>query len=529
MKPKVVLLLILLLAGFLRLYKLDMMELFGDELDVGYQAYSLLHTGRDYMGQLLPTYAHSFSEWRAPLLMYATVPFVAVFGLNVWGVRLPAVFFGLLGIFLTYLLAKKLFKDERVGLFSALVMAITPWSIHYSRAAFESTLLLSLVLLGTLAFLNKRWLVSALTFGLSFYTYNTANIFVPLLLLFLTVFWFPDLKQEGRRLLGPGLLFGLLLIPIGLSIISGQGRERFGLISIFNDPYTIDRVVYWRTHGLENGFAERLFHNKITGWGRQFIGNYLTAFSPQFLFLNGDLTPRHNLPGFGQLPWLLIPFLLFGAWKLVQKKFNRETGLVFVWLLISPIASCLTVGGGEQATRLFLMLFPLVILIGLGLSRIKNRLFLLAVVFLAFVNLAFWSHAYFVHYPKEEYLRWHYGYQSAFSWLAENESSFGRVMINNQYEPGLTRYLFWTKKDPVWLRENFTGDVVADQVLSGFNGFKLESVYFGGIGQEDKLSWLQQNLDPETVYLAFQLFEAPGDWDWQKQPPSGIKVLSVTR
>src|SRR3989344_2897391 len=69
-------------------------ELFGDEVDVGYQAYSLYKTGRDLYRQPLPTYIHSLSEWRAPLLMYATVPSVAFLGLNEWDVRVPQAIFG---------------------------------------------------------------------------------------------------------------------------------------------------------------------------------------------------------------------------------------------------------------------------------------------------------------------------------------------------------------------------------------------------------------------------------------------------
>src|SRR3972149_12034802 len=94
----VLLSLVIFLGSFLRFGFLDKVppELFGDEVDVGYQAASLLHTGRDLYGQVMPTYIHSLSEWRAPLLMYATVPTVAALGLNEWGVRAPQALFGAL-------------------------------------------------------------------------------------------------------------------------------------------------------------------------------------------------------------------------------------------------------------------------------------------------------------------------------------------------------------------------------------------------------------------------------------------------
>src|SRR3990170_1288457 len=120
-KIKIILFTILLFSAILRIWGLNKVppELFGDELDVGYHAYSLLKTGRDYYGQLMPTYIHSFSEWRAPLLMYATVPFVATFGLNEWGVRLPSAVFGILSVYLLYLLVAKTLKNERLALISA--------------------------------------------------------------------------------------------------------------------------------------------------------------------------------------------------------------------------------------------------------------------------------------------------------------------------------------------------------------------------------------------------------------------------
>src|SRR3989344_3587118 len=111
-------------------------ELFGDEVDVGYQAYSLFKTGRDLYAQAFPTYIHSLSEWRAPLLMYATVPTVAAFGTSELGVRLPQVIFGSFALtFYTYstaviftplwLLALLLLTRKKPNLLALLLFTIT--------------------------------------------------------------------------------------------------------------------------------------------------------------------------------------------------------------------------------------------------------------------------------------------------------------------------------------------------------------------------------------------------------------------
>src|SRR3989344_1966867 len=128
------LIIVLLLGGFLRLYHLSSLpiSLFGDEIDVGYHAWSLFTTGRDYLGNFLPTYIHSLSEWRAPLMMYLAAPIVGLLSPSAFSVRLPAALMGILNLYLIYLLGKKLFGNK-IGLISAVILALTPWHIHYSR------------------------------------------------------------------------------------------------------------------------------------------------------------------------------------------------------------------------------------------------------------------------------------------------------------------------------------------------------------------------------------------------------------
>jgi hypothetical protein len=48
-KNNFLIILIVLLAFFLRIYRLDNLSLFEDELDIGYQAYSKLKTGELYV------------------------------------------------------------------------------------------------------------------------------------------------------------------------------------------------------------------------------------------------------------------------------------------------------------------------------------------------------------------------------------------------------------------------------------------------------------------------------------------------
>src|SRR3989344_2922211 len=163
---KVSLISIFVVAFFLRAYNLSEVpvSLFGDELDVGYHAYSILKTGKDYMGNPRPLHFQSIAEWRTPLYLYSAVPTVALFGILPLGVRLPAAIFGVLSIIGMYLLVKELYTfvriEERIlgdklALVAALVMAISPWHIQYSRAGFEVTQLLAFLLFGLYFFIRS--------------------------------------------------------------------------------------------------------------------------------------------------------------------------------------------------------------------------------------------------------------------------------------------------------------------------------------------------------------------------------------
>src|SRR3989344_4359810 len=110
-----------LLGIFFRIWRLQNVpiELFGDEIDVGLQAYSILTTNKDYFGNKFPLMFHSFSEYRLPMQLYLDVPFIKIFGLKEIGVRAPAVLMGFISLAFFYYLIKKLF-DKHLAVIATL-------------------------------------------------------------------------------------------------------------------------------------------------------------------------------------------------------------------------------------------------------------------------------------------------------------------------------------------------------------------------------------------------------------------------
>lgn len=493
--------LILLVVIFLlfRLYSLNSLPLFGDEIDVGNQAYSLLTTARDYKGNLLPSYIQSFSESRAPLLMYFTVPFIAIFGLNSWGVRLAPLFFSILTLIFFYLLVKKLSNKNTLAIFSTIILSTSPIFFHYSGLAFESTLLLFLIISATYFYLNNKHLISFLLFALSFYTYNTANIFVPLLLVYLFIKSFKQIKNVQKYFLS-GLPAVLLLLPLMYQILFVSGASRFSLISIFNSKQSENVEIKRSSVANPYSLSEKIFHNRPEQILKNFSQNYLESLSLNTIFVNADPNPRHSVPTFGfiLLPLcLLLPFI----------RFNSYDGIFLFWLLAAPIASSLTVGGGHHATRLFLLLPAISYFLGKGadylFAKYKAILFFIVILFLYF--LASFLHEYHIHYPTDQYQSWGYGYQELFSSLPNTQN---RVFISNPNYNLLNPYIFYKKIDPKIYQRNFIDQPSPiDSVL----GYQLVKAYFITDWKGDTLKKIEDLAKNGDIFVLTQLKDIPGD------------------
>jgi len=207
---KTLLVFIFVLGLLIRFYKLGEIPqvLTRDEAATGYNAYSILKTGRDEYGVKLPVYFLSFGDYKNPLYIYLTSLLIPVFGLNEFTVRFLAALSGSLTIIVSCLMIKELLhkipnsteatqrrKNEEktqkgtkiIGLISALLLAISPWHIFYSRMAYEATLALFFVIFGVYSLLRARikpifFLPSLTFFILSFFTYNPPIFILPLLI-----------------------------------------------------------------------------------------------------------------------------------------------------------------------------------------------------------------------------------------------------------------------------------------------------------------------------------------------------------
>lgn len=521
-----ILLLILILASFLRLWRIDQVpvSLFGDELDVGYQAYSILKTGKDYSGNFIPLHFRSFAEWRTPLYIYSSVPTVAVFGISPLGVRLPAVLFGILGVWLFYLLIRILTKNQALALLSSLLLAISPWHIQYSRAGFEATQMLVLYLAGIYFFVKAikedgKWLaLSGFFLALTPWVYSTAKFFLPLTLVVILSIWFGELKKLSIKHIAISLLvFLTVVLPITWSTLFGGGTQRFQHLSIFTDPTTVPEIGFDRLQdarirdpqaqfGIQPSLVDRFFHNKIISWSGIFFRNYLQSFSTNFLFVKGDLNLRHSI-GNGELYRFEIIFLLLGVvFFLIRPIDNKVKLFLFLWLITAPIPAALTRDGGTHATRLFFLLPLLVLLVAMGVlyaweaTGRYRKVFLFSYSLVLLGSFIFYQHQYWMHYPWNSERWWHSGFKEAVQAIKEAESQYQKIIITTASEPPWIFFLALYPYPPDrWQAQN----PLPKKELKWFGEVSyLDKFYFGTAPLGESIYGLSEMLDENTLYLA---------------------------
>src|SRR3989344_4794424 len=113
-KVYAVLFLIVILSFFLRFYMVAEIPpaLNWDEMSIGYNAYSILKSGKDEWGVSFPIHFKSYGEYKLPVQVYASIPGIYFLGLNELGVRITPVIYGTLTVLVIFFLGRILFESE---------------------------------------------------------------------------------------------------------------------------------------------------------------------------------------------------------------------------------------------------------------------------------------------------------------------------------------------------------------------------------------------------------------------------------
>jgi 4-amino-4-deoxy-L-arabinose transferase-like glycosyltransferase len=440
-----------------------------DEASFGYNAYSILKTGRDEFGAFLPLYTPSFGTGKNPVYLYATVASVALFGLNETAVRLPAALFGGLTVLLAYLLGAALTKRRAAGLLAALFLALCPWHIFFSRFAIEPTSMVFFTTLGIYLLvrgLEKPQLLpwSALALGISLYTYAPALPFVPLILAASFLCFRGRLASNRKHAFVAAAVLLLLALP---HVIPGfkpdEQAGHFRASSIFT-PIADKQS---RALLAKSPWPGTLFANAPVPALRAAIiaRNYLSGYSPAYLFFKGDMsTWRARVKGYGAFLPVFIPLLIAGLLFIIFSR-SPEHKFLLCWFLLYPMGAAITTQTFPQATRTInaLPCYEIIFAVAaLGIydwlkkriaSRAALNAFFAALTALYFISAGGFIGHYFIEYPKYSAYEWNSGFREAFAETERIKNNYAVVAVTKSVPYSYIYPLFYTKYDPASLQK----------------------------------------------------------------------------
>ena len=527
---KYLLLAIILLAIILRFWQLgkNPPSLYWDEVSLGYNAYSILTTAHDEHGKFLPLINFAaFGDYKPPGYIYAAVAPIALFDLSEFAVRFPSAFFGVLTVVLTYFLAKKLFENENVALLASLFLAISPWHLQFSRAAFEGNMALFFSTLGIYLFLkfatDKPYymFLSAASFLIALYTFTGQRLFVPFILLILLIQFRKKVLANIKLVVVTAVASSIIFWPLfKFATFTIEGRLRFNEVTIFKDLAPIDDSIRFRQ---TDNFSplSNIIHNRRFFFAHQYLIHYFDSFSPSFLFSNGDVNPRLSIQTVGELYYYDLILVVAGIYFLFYTK-SKYRFLIIGWLLVSPLGPA-TARETPHALRMIHILptYQLIAAFGLynlyGLFKFKKLFVTFSFLILTF-SFLYYLHMYYVHYPRQYASQWQYGYRQAVKITKNHYNLVDNIIVTSQLGRPYVYFLFYMKYDPIKYWNN--AKIIKDQFFF-FDVASFDKFHFSNAPLDEKI-------EGKKLYIV-----APGQLPKNAQDieevrdPNGQTVLEI--
>jgi 4-amino-4-deoxy-L-arabinose transferase-like glycosyltransferase len=329
------------------------------------------------------------------MYFYIASFFTSILGANIFAIRLVSVIAGVLSVAAFYFFIRAVFKDVRLALAGAAMLAMSRWHITFSRVAFLGILTV-LLELGCFYFYYKTLskksplyaLITGLVMGLSFYSFSAAN-FIPVIL---AVHSGILIIRRGRNffrenLKNIALIFGVALVAATpLLTYALRNPEMFSRrmneVSIMNEIKTEKSI-----SPLVNSLKEHLLMFNYEG---DYNGRHNLYKKPMVDFIAGALLAAGvflTLAGSADIFYLIWFAAMLSAGILTL---SIEAPQAYRTIAVIPCVYIFVLIALKEALRALKVINP---------SKILSTIFIIAVVSCAgAVNI----YQYFVLYPAEK-------------------------------------------------------------------------------------------------------------------------------
>ncbi|MGD9129811.1 MAG: glycosyltransferase family 39 protein [Candidatus Woesebacteria bacterium] len=518
---------ILLIALFLRFYKLGRIpsSLYWDETAMFLDSKIIADTGRDMHDRpWLQAMFISYGDYKLPVYIWFASFFIKIMGVSEFTFRLTSAIAGILGVIIAALIARKLFfkkqfEKDLIFLSTMLVIALSPWSILFSRTAFEGHFGQFFLNLAVLLFLysSKKKLflfLSQIAAVFATYTYFSVRFVWPILFVFLifyqnqNIFKLSQLRKKCScqvlrknfkkkslfiliNFLLPLSLYLILLIPMFSSPLYHESNQfRLSTKSIFNSQdWPVIANQYREIAG--NSKIDRLFYNRYLLIGRELVKNYAEHLSLDYLFISGDANLRHGTTRHGLFLFpFIIPFFI-GLFQLT-KKHKSELLLLTLWWFLALLPASVP-ETTPHALRTLNALTPICLIIALGLTKLislitsfsKRReslpiyFSLAAYCLICLFSVFQFIRHYFIHYPVESSFAWQDAYKELALKIFEKKST-----ANVWVESFDDRFFLWilaygpynSSKIQEMLRDKYRLEQIENITFRGYDWKKISEL-----------------------------------------------------
>lgn len=503
---------IVLLGFFLRTYGLDKSpaSMNFDEAALGYNAYSILKTGRDEYGNFLPLSLRSFNDYKPALYSYLSIPFIYFLGLNETSTRMVSALAGTFSLIFLFLFLKEFIKDKRILLFLFLFISIAPWRLHFSRTAFESNLSSAFFVAGAW-FLYKlriktkedfklsKILVPIIFFVLSAYSYHSARAAIPILLMFwaldiLLIVFSKKISIKFYRFV-PLLIFILLIMPVFM-LNKSLVLTRFKQENIFNRyfPYSPKEIV-----NLNNPWMD-LKSSPVYYFGALITGHVVSYISPinlsQRVFHWVKNSPQY-ISGLGMYDWMSGVVFVFGLFYLLKNLKNHlKNRFIIYWIVAAAAPAAITWNWFHPLRSL--NLFPaLDIIVALGFYQlfvlVKSKIILGVLCCFLLVSSVFIINNEFNYNVWENHGEYQPGgFKEGVPLLKSIQDKYDEVLIDSPHAQSYIFFLFYQQFPPEIIQKY--ANIRPKPGIEGNLNFDFYKYKFG------KFDWPAQRNDHKKIF-----------------------------
>ncbi len=516
-----------------------------DEAALGYNAYSLLKTGRDEFGVKWPVSITSFGDQKLPVYVYTLIPFIAAFGLKSEVIRLPSLMAGFVVIAGMGLLALRistslqLKRNQRLLLsfLTMLFIAVSPWSTHFSRVAYEAHLSMALFILGFLSYISaiaskhtrpQRMLLifAGAAWSLTLLTYHSYQILTPLFICGLAVLDFARIKKLDKVGVGTACLIGVITVILLYKGGVWQANQvKNSGITPFRKEELLEKANEYRAvlPG-DNAWYERVFTNPAVEGVTVLSQNLTKTISGDFFFVHGSGHGDHNPGNMNNFHLYVAPLLLFGLLELWEYRKDHNMRRISLWLCFGLLAPALTIQPNHEVRMS--PIFPLLEFVGafgavMFVTHIRQK-WIQVVVCLGFLFVVFISSArFFIQYAYiiPSRIESHYSYEVLAHALQKYQSPQVSVITNAPNTSPYIWYLVDSSFDPALLQsqiERYPAD------KEGFLHVKrIGKLYFITPNWDDLLTWSKE----EPLIIILNPKEIPTD---KRKDPHMTKLDTFT-